>query len=397
MIRSVLAGALALPLCASAQFTVYNSGNSDLIGDFISGLAQDTNGVWVATAEGLYHFDGLTWNSWTTGNSDLPAQIVTDLAVDNTGTLWCWNYDQGCSRFDGSSFEQFTMADGLGDNLGSNIMLLNNTMYAGTYGGLSQFGSSWSNLDMSNSDLPNNDVRDCDIDEDGGLWVPTFGGGISYFDGATWTTYTTGNSELPDDEVFVARVRPDGHVWIGTRNGLVDYSTAGFTVYTTDNSILSDNDIRNIELGNDGEVVICTRFGGVYAIGNDGQWTSYSTENTNLPSDETWESLVDDAGNLWIATSLGLATFPGWSTSTAVAEEVAFADARVHLNNGRLQVSNPAGPVHVRLCDDLGRTIWNSPAPVASMQQDVSVLATGVYHVALMDPNGQRVWKVMVE
>ena len=160
---------------------------------------------------------------------------------------------------------------------------------------------------------------------------------------------------------------------------------------------MEDNDIRNIEFGNDGEVVICTRYGGVYTIGTDAVWTAYTTGNSNLPSDEVWESLVDDNGNLWIATTLGLATLPGWSSSTAVAEEVAFADARVHLNNGRLNVSNPEGPAHVRMFDDLGRTVWNSAGPVASLQQDVSALSAGVYHVALVSPNGQRVWKVMVE
>jgi two-component system sensor histidine kinase ChiS len=395
--RSILAGALALHFCANAQFTVYTSANSDLTGDFITGLAPDTNGVWVATTEGLNHFDGLTWNNWTTGNSNLPHQVVTDLAVDDDGNLWSWNYDQGCSRFDGTTFEHFTGADGLSDNSGSNVMVLNNTVYAGTFSGLSTLqGSTWSTINTGSSELPNDDVRDCDIDGSSGLWIPTFGGGVAYYDGS-WTIFDTGNSELPDDQVFVARVHPNGHVWFGTRNGLVDYSAGEFTVYTMDNSILEDNDIRNIEFGNDGEVIICTRYGGVYTIGTDANWTSYTTLNSNLPSDETWESLVDANGNLWVATTLGLATIPGWSSSTAVAEEVAFSDASVNINNGRLQVSNPEGPAHVRMFDDLGRTVWNSAGPVASVQQDMSALASGVYHVALWNPNGQRVWKVMVE
>ncbi len=397
MTRPLLLAALALPFCASAQFTVYTTGNSDITGDFIAGLAPDTNGVWVATSEGLNHFDGLSWTNWTTGNSNLPAQIVTDLAVAEDGTLWSWNYDQGCSRFDGTTFEQFTVMNGLSDNSGSNIMVLDNTVYAGTYSGLSTFnGTSWSTINSNVSGLPNDDVRDCDIDGNGGLWIATFGGGVAYFDGV-WTLLNTGNSDLPDDEVFVARVHPNGHVWFGTRNGVADYNAGEFTVYTMDNSILEDNDIRNIEFGNEGEVVICTRYGGVYTIGTDGTWASYTTLNSNLPSDECWESLVDANGNLWIATSLGLATFPGWSSSTAVAEAVAFADARVHLNNGRLNVSNPEGPAHVRMFDDLGRTVWNSAGPVSTVQEDVSALATGVYHVALMSQSGQRVWKVMVE
>ena len=395
--RSVVAGVLALPLFANAQFTVYNTGNSDLTADFVGGLAPDDNGVWVATANGLNHFDGLLWTNWTTGNSDIPADIVTDLAVDANGDLWSWNYDQGCSRFDGTTFEHFTTANGLSDNLGSNIMVLDNTVYAGTYGGLSTLqGSSWTTINSGSSQLPNDDVRDCDIDGTGGLWVPTFGGGIAYFDG-DWTVLNTGNSDLPYDEVLVARVHPNGHVWFGTRNGLVDYNGGEMTVYTSDNSILEDNDIRNIEFGNEGEVVICTRYGGVYAIGTDGNWTAWTTGNSNLPSDETWESLVDANGNLWIATSLGLATLEGWSSPSAVTENPAFAQAAVTLHNGRLQVSIPEGTAQVRLFDDLGRNVWNSTGPVASVQQYLGPLTTGVYHVALWNNDGQRVWKVMVE
>ena len=287
--------------------------------------------------------------------------------------------------------------DGLSDNSGSNVMVLGNTVYAGTYSGLSTLqGSTWTTINSGSSELPNDDVRDCDIDGTGGLWIPTFGGGVAYYDGA-WTVMNTDNSDLPYDEVFVARVHPNGHVWFGTRYGLVDYDAGEFTTYTTDNSILEDNDIRHIEFGNEGEVVICTRYGGVYTINTDASWTAYTTINSNLPSDETWESLVDDAGNLWIATSQGLATIAGWSSNTAVAEAVAFPQALVSLHNDRLQVSLPAGTAQVRLFDDLGRNVWNSTGPVASVQQDLSALTAGVYHVALWNQSGQRVWKVMVE
>ncbi len=395
--RCALSGALALPFCATAQFTVYTSANSDLTNDFVSGLAPDDNGVWVGTLDGLNHFDGLTWTNWTTLNSELPAEIVTDLAVESDGDLWIWNFDQGCSRFNGTTFEQFTTADGLSDNSGSNIMVLNNIVYAGTYSGLSTFqGSTWTTINSGSSGLPNDDVRDCDLDGSGGMWIPTFGGGVTYFDG-TFTTLNADNSELPDDEVFVARVHPNGHIWFGTRNGLVDYNAGEFTVYTSDNSILEDNDIRNIQFGNDGEVVICTRFGGVYTIGTDLAWTAYTTGNSNLPSDEAWECLVDAQGNLWVATSLGLATIPGWSAPNVVADANAFPQARVAVSNGTLQVSIPEGTAHVRMFDELGRSVWNSTGPVSNVQQDVSAITSGVYHVALWNQDGQRAWKVMVE
>ena len=396
-IRAITISTLVLPLCTRGQFTVYTTSNSGLTSDFITGLAPDTSGVWVGTIEGLNHFDGLNWLNWTTANSDLPADVVTDLAVDDQWRLWSWNYDQGCSRFDGTSFEHFTTADGLGSNLGSNVMVLGNTVYAGTYGGLSELeGSAWTTFTTGVTGLPMDDVRDCAIDATGGLWIPTFGGGIAYYDG-TWTVQNTFNSDLPDDDVFVARVHPNGHVWMGTRNGLVDHSGGEFTVYTTANSILVDDDIRNIEFGNDGEVVICTRHGGVYTIGTDGAWTAYTTSNSNLPSNEAWESLVDAAGNLWLATSTGLATIPGWSTSTGVALTEHLLEAQVGMYNGILQVNLSGGQAQVRMFDELGRPIWSSAGPMTRLQQDLSTLATGVYHVVLWNAEGQRAWKVFKE
>ena len=395
LMRSVLLCALAIPVSTHAQFTVYTASNSGLSHDGVGSLAESSTGLWVGTLDGLDHFDGSTWTVWTTDNSNIPHDIVTDLAVDTAGYLWSWNYGEGCSRFDGTTFEHFTTTDGLGDNSGSNIMLLNNAIYAGTYGGLSKLdGSEWMNYSTGNSGLPSDMVRDCDADASGGLWVPTIGGGVAYFDG-TWTVFNTSNSDLPDNGVQVARVHPNGHVWFGTHNGLVDYASGVFTVYTTSNSILEDNFIEHITFSDDGDV-IASGNGGVYIIDPDGDWTSYTSLNSNLPSDEVSETLVDQQGKLWVATTSGLAMFPAWS-STSMESRPVFQQAVVRLSDGTLKVSLPEGSAHVQLVDGLGRTVWTSSGQVARLQQDLGVLLPGVYHVSLWNNHEYRTWKVVAE
>lgn len=377
-----------LPLITFGQFTVYNEANSDLSADFISDVEASATGVWVGTANGLNHFDGTDWVTWNTSNSTLVHNIITDLAVDGAGDLWIWNYDQGCSRFDGSSFQHFTTADGLNSNSGTSVMYAGDALWAGNYGGLNRYeGGAWVSYTTGPNGPPDADVRECDADALGGLWVPTFGGGIAYFNGS-WTVYNSTNSALPFDDVFVARVHPNGHVWIGTRNGLVDFDNGTFTVFTDLNSMLTDDDIRGIDIGSGGEVLVATRTGGLHIIAPDGAWTTYTTSNSNLPSNEVWRAVMDPAGTLWVATTLGLARFDDFSTTIAVSTPASM-HATVNAYAGILSVTVET-EAQVRVFDATGRAVWSSDAWSQRVRQDLSTQATGVFTVVIEGRNGQR-------
>ena len=378
----------------SAQFTVYTMANSGLSNDFAGTLAENADGLWIGTLSGLNLFDGTNWTTLNTSNSDLPHSTVTELTVDSGGYLWLWNFNVGCSWYDGTTFHTFNTSDGLGSNSGSNIMWLDGNIWAGTDGGLSiNDGGVWTNYSTANSDIPHNDVRDCDVDDQGNWWVPTFGGGVGYYNG-NWTTYDVGNSDLPDNQVFNVLVHDDGHVWIGTRNGLVDFDNGNMIIYDSNNSPLVDDDIRDLVFCDNGDLVIATRFSGVYILSTNGNWTEYNTSNSNIPSDDVFDVLIDSNGLLWVGTANGLGSIDNYCSPNAVEELSALQEAEVYFAYDILNVSIPSEKAEVLVYDLMGRMVWRSNTMVSSLSEDLSVLSVGIYEISLISETERRTWKV---
>ena len=86
----------------------------------------------------------------------------------------------------------------------------------------------WIVYDTDNSGLPHNSVYALAIDEQGNLWIGTYGGGVANFDGENWTVYNTDNSGLPSNYVWRFAFDAPGNIWIGTaRGGLAVYREGG--------------------------------------------------------------------------------------------------------------------------------------------------------------------------
>ena len=64
------------------------------------------------------------------------------------------------------------------------------------------------------------------------VWVGTYNGGVSKFDGQNWTTYSTSNSELPHDNVRDITIDENGIVWFGTDDGIARKTANHWDVFT---------------------------------------------------------------------------------------------------------------------------------------------------------------------
>ena len=69
-------------------------------------------------------------------------------------------------------------------------------------------------------------------DNEGALWVGTYGGGLSRFKNGQFTNYTTADG-LPDNAIRKVAEDPEGNIWIATPRGMVRYSQGHFTTFTT--------------------------------------------------------------------------------------------------------------------------------------------------------------------
>ena len=176
-----------------ADWTVYDTTNSGLQISYESHLAIDANGtVWVGTTPhwdgsqevggGLAKFDGTNWTVYDTSNSHLPSNRVSGLAINANGNVWIGT-DNGLAKFDGTNW---TVYDTSNSPLPSSSISYLNIDADGNIWGISwdwqsqsvvKFdGTDWNIFNLDNSGLPNRRINSFRTDKDGNLWFATWGG-----------------------------------------------------------------------------------------------------------------------------------------------------------------------------------------------------------------------------
>lgn len=109
--------------------------------NYIISLKVDRDGiVWCGTwGGGLARFDGTSWRNYTTADG-LPADHIFMLYIDPQGQLWIGT-SKGLARYDkdNDSFSVMTMTDGLfADNVFSMASGKDGTLWVGSFGGVAR-------------------------------------------------------------------------------------------------------------------------------------------------------------------------------------------------------------------------------------------------------------------
>ncbi|HET9821897.1 MAG TPA: two-component regulator propeller domain-containing protein [Burkholderiaceae bacterium] len=186
--------------------------------DWVYGLAEGRNGeIWLGTEGGLARFAGGQWDNWNhakglgaayervkdaidfktdpakqsdhharqkqeMGLADInvaynPNYIVS-LAVDREGVVWAGTWGGGLSRFDGKTWSQQTVSEGLP---GNHVFMLHldpdGVLWIGTNKGLAKARPEGGFAVMTTHDgLFSDTVFSMATGRDGTLWVGSFGG-----------------------------------------------------------------------------------------------------------------------------------------------------------------------------------------------------------------------------
>ena len=204
-------------------FTVENT-QGGLPNDWVYGLAEGKHGeMWLATEGGLARYQDGKWTHWNHAsgqgadfalvkddikfNNDPAASSVhhakqkqemglegitvaynpnyiVALQVDREGVVWCGTWGGGLARFDGKTWRNFTVADG----------------------------------------LPGNHVFMLHMDADGVLWIGT-NNGLARRDGDKFTVLRT-EQGLFSNNVFSMATGPAGDQWIGSFGGVAHLKAA---------------------------------------------------------------------------------------------------------------------------------------------------------------------------
>ena len=159
----------------------------------VSAILQDDDGyLWFATPGGVSRFDGEGFRTFTTQDG-LASNRVSSMLQDRDGYLWVGTWGGSVSRYDGETWRTYSTDDGLPQN---NVVLCCR-IGKGTSGSARRAVESVVTMVRSGrrftveDGLADDAVRSVLQDPEGNLWIGTWGGGVSRYDGETWRTYST--------------------------------------------------------------------------------------------------------------------------------------------------------------------------------------------------------------
>jgi len=200
-------------------------------------------------------------------------------------------------------------------------------MWFGTKHGLNKYDgshiTSFFNETENPSSIGGNFVHWIQEDQEGNLWIATWGDGISRYDPRTghFTNYfheENNPQSLGSDFVWSLFIDSEGFVWTTTDNGLgkLDPTTGLCVNYYHDplnpNS-LSHKTVSRISEDDQGVFWISTYGGGLVKFdSNTETFTRYqhNPDNTNsLSNDNLWGVFIDSRNRIWIASEQGLNSF----------------------------------------------------------------------------------------
>jgi signal transduction histidine kinase/ligand-binding sensor domain-containing protein len=196
----------------------------------INDIAQASDGsLWLGSGEGLYRFDGFTFERIRSidGESPAPTEILSLLATSN-GDLWIGTSLNGAILLTKGEVRRFPKFEGL--PLNTSVIhfakALDGTVWAGTALGLQRFdGSQWHKVGKA-SGLPEMVRTMLQLDSDGTLWVGVYQHGLFRL------KHGSDHFEHASDTLLGGRFfdqSPSGENWASSKLGICPFSEAQTT------------------------------------------------------------------------------------------------------------------------------------------------------------------------
>lgn len=206
-----------------------NYGLADgLIYQFVQSLFEDRNGtLWVGSLEGVQYFkDGKFFDFMKPLDSKGFGFGVFDIHRDRQGVLWLAT-SSGLIKYEGSSFKNLTVSDGLP---GNNIKAIlesrsGETLWIGTQNGLAEIKNGQIRSFTDQDGLAGNHIRSLYEEENGTLWIGTYDSGLSRFVDGKFTNYKKTNG-LSSDGAFQILPDDQNNFWMSSNQGIYRVSRA---------------------------------------------------------------------------------------------------------------------------------------------------------------------------
>ena len=188
--------------------------------------------------------------------------VTTNGFLDKSGNMWFTTLTEGVFKYDGMSFTNFTINDGLCSNSVNSVIEDNKGLlwFATAKGLCSYNGEAFANYRLPQEHVPSVSPetglpsRKTEValsliqDSKGILWVGTIASGAYSFDGETFTSFLRYNGRIhPDDNVYnncIQSIVEDdaGNIWFTsqTHGGISRYDGKAFTHFTKEDGLPDD-------------------------------------------------------------------------------------------------------------------------------------------------------------
>jgi len=208
------------------SFTSANGLNSSQV----KSIDEDANGgIWVGTTQGVLHFDGANWTSFS--SPDLHWSGVNATAFDSNGDAWFASPLGGITHFDGTTFTPYDTSNGLLSQFVTALLIDDqDNKWVGTSSGMSV-------LDATNTSFTQhtrmyimpppdtlNPVVDIVMDSHERIWTAIYVGylavgGVAMWDGNQWIDFDVSDG-LVGPNVKGLAIDSQDNIWVATSTGV---------------------------------------------------------------------------------------------------------------------------------------------------------------------------------
>lgn len=334
------AGALMKYIPEVDGFTLMNDTTNRIEGSAYAFVEDQEQNFWIGSAGGgLYKINStknvfINYRTLKNDSSTINNDFVIALALDSEKQLWIGTTNGLCKYVKSSNaFRQIELINSNpSDNyrfrvIRSLLFAGDNRLYIGTYGGLHTIdpknysGIHYFHSPESRQSLSHNSIFKLQEDQQGKIWIATYGGGLNIFDPIqksfhSWKGDTAEPGRLHTNNLFTIYLDNTGKLWIGGADqGVFLYNPDAKKIYSVgnspaDTSSISAGWIRSIFQENDSIIWIGFNGAGInkYNIKSDKvirRYVNNPRDTTTLAHNVVVAIEKDNDGNLWFGLEGG--------------------------------------------------------------------------------------------
>lgn len=286
-----------------------------LINNFIRAFTIKRDGsIWLVSKKGISKFNGETFKNFTIDDG-LSSNNFKCVIEDREGNLFFGADAGGLIKFTNDHFVSYTKKDGLNSDVIMSITedAQQNLWITSYDAGICEIRNNLCFHYNERNGLANNTVWSSLIAKDNTLWLGT-SDGVSHYVNGQFINY--GQKEgLNVNKIYALNQDNKENIWIGTKKGLSVLYLKNDSLYNFSGMAGDARNIRAIFNDGNGLIWFCSS-DGLFRLNQKTKHVDKFDASNGLPDNSVMSIKKDKYGNLWIGTNSGLVSYKGGEFKT---------------------------------------------------------------------------------